>query len=449
VDARIGNDVSERPAGPSEGRRPPSRWWRAQSGAGARIAGLYAVLGFAWIAFSDRLVVALSPDPAVHDQLQTVKGSFYVLVTAVILFFLVRGSERGVRALGAEVRATVDSMADGVLLVDERLHIVEANRAVVALLGADSKEQVLGPVASWGERFQLRSLDGVVLPPGQYAVVRVLAGEPVAQYDAILRRLDGRDVYVSVAASRVVRPGRPPLAVAVFRDVSAARRLDEIREEFLATAAHEFKTPLAVIKAYAQLMARREPAEERALAVIQRQVDRMNRLVQHLLDSSRLRLEAGAGRPERFDLAALAREVADRLRPSAPAHRIEVTAGAAVPVIADRDRMERVILCLLENAIRFSPDGGPVRVVVARGDGEATVSVADHGVGIPHERQPQIFERYYRAHAGTAHDYGGLGLGLETSRQVVERQGGRMWFESAPGAGSTFHFGLPLPAEDA
>jgi signal transduction histidine kinase len=77
------------------------------------------------------------------------------------------------------------------------------------------------------------------------------------------------------------------------------------------------------------------------------------------------------------------------------------------------------------------------------------VSVADEGVGIPIERQAQIFERYYRAHAGTPQDYGGLGLGLEMSREVVERQGGRMWFESNPGAGSTFHFGLPLQREDA
>jgi signal transduction histidine kinase len=111
--------------------------------------------------------------------------------------------------------------------------------------------------------------------------------------------------------------------------------------------------------------------------------------------------------------------------------------------------MDRVITCLLDNAVRFSPAGGPILVAVEANGGEATVSVADRGVGIPPERQPQIFERYYRAHAGTAHDYGGLGLGLEMSRQMVERHGGRMWFESAPGAGSTFHFGLPLPAEDA
>jgi PAS domain S-box-containing protein len=428
---------------------PRSRWWRRQPGAAARIAGVYAVVGLAWIAFSDRLVGVLSTDPAVQHRIQTIKGWGFVLATALLLFALIRRSERGVRALGAEVRATVDSMADGVLLVDHRGCIVETNRAAVALLGASSKEEILGPVEAWGRRFELRSTDGKPLPPEQYAVARVVAGEPVAQYEALLRRGDGRDVFVSVAASRVERPGRPPLAVAVLRDVSGARRLDEMREEFLATAAHEFKTPLAVVKAYAQLLGRREPAERPALAVIERQVDRLTRLVQHLLDSSRLRLEGGAGRPERFDVADLAREVADRMRPTTPAHQLAVQAPQPVVVVADRARIERVLTSLVDNAIRFSPGGGPVRMRVAALDGEARVAVADEGVGIPVERQAQIFQRYYRAHAGTAQDYGGLGLGLDVSREVVERQGGRMWFESAPGAGSTFHFALPLPRGDA
>jgi PAS domain S-box-containing protein len=408
---------------------------------------VYAVLGFAWIAFSDRLASALSADPQTHERIQTVKGSVFVAATAVLLLALIARGERRLRAYAAEVRATIDSMGDGVLLLDDRLSIVEANRAAMALLGVSSKAQLLGPVEEFGRRFMLRSSNGEATPPDRYAIVRALAGEQVVPYDGILRRLDGRDVFVSVAASRVLRPGGEALAVAVLRDVSASRRLDKMREEFLATAAHEFKTPLAVVKAYAQLMARREPKERAALAVIERQVNRLARLVQHLLDGSRLRLEAGAGRTEPFDLAALAREVVDLMRPATPTHQLALDAPGLVPVVADRDRIEGVITCLVDNAIRFSPSGGPVRVRVHVEDGEARVDVADEGVGIPLERQAQIFERYYRAHAGTPHDYGGLGLGLEMSRELVERHGGRMWFESAPGAGSTFHFGLPLPRE--
>jgi len=447
VDALLGSPEPEQPAAAQQAL-PRSRWWRRQPGAASRIAVLYATLGFAWIVFSDRLAAGLTSDPSVHARLQTAKGAFYVLVTAALLFALIRRSERRIRTLGAEVRATVDSMADGVLLVDERSRIVEANRAVVALLGASSKAEILGPVADWGTRFRLRAPDGAPLTISA-EIERVLREGAVAQFDALLRRRDRGEVFVSVAASPVARAGRAPLAVAVLRDMSAARRLDEMKEEFLATAAHEFKTPLAVVKAYAQLMARREPAEQRALGVIQRQVERLTRIVQQLLDSSRLRLEHGAGHPQPFDLAALAREVAERMRSSAPAHALEVQADGPRVVEADPERIERVITCLVDNAIRFSPGGGPIVVLVAARDGEARVSVADRGVGIPAERQAHLFERYYRAHAGTPQDYGGFGVGLEMARLVVERQGGRMWFESAPGAGSTFHFGLPLPHEGA
>ena len=342
-------------------------------------------------------------------------------------------------------------MADGVLLVDERSVIVEANRAALALVGVASKDDVLGPLEEWGRRYEVAHAP--TARPCRSSGTRPSGCSPASRSPTTTRSSaapTARDVFVSVAATPVVRAGRPTLAVAVFRDVSAARRLDEMRDEFLATAAHEFKTPLAVIKAYAQLMARREPAEQRPLAVIERQVDRLTRLVEHLLDSSRLRVEDGAGRPERFDLAALATEVVERVRPRvrhapARARRSGSRGAGRRGPRADRARdrapaRERGPLL---------PGGGAVRLRVETSGGEARVSIADDGVGIPAERQEHVFERYYRAHAGTAEDFGGLGLGLEVSRAVVERHGGRMWFESAPGRGSTFHFGLPLPREDS
>jgi signal transduction histidine kinase len=175
-------------------------------------------------------------------------------------------------------------------------------------------------------------------------------------------------------------------------------------------------------------------------------VDRLNRLVQHLLDTTRLRLDGREGQLQRFDLAALADEVIERMRASAPAHDITVS-SVAVPVHADRDRIARVITSLVDNAVRFSPRGGPVCAQVDARDGEAIFSIEDHGLGIPEERQARIFERFYRAHAGTPQDYGGLGLGLDMSREIVARHGGRMWFESTPGNGSTFHFSVPLTEE--
>lgn len=424
-----------------------SRGWRWIPSAPLRIVAIYGVVGLAWVSFSDRLVEALAPDPGMRAIVQTVKGSAFVVITACLLFFLIRRSDRRLRALSAEVRATLDSIADGVMLVDGRAHVIEANRATVQILGASGKETVLGPLAEWSVRWRLRSLDGELVPLERLASVRALAGETNTRYDAILRRADGTDVFVSVSSSPVDLPQGRPLVVTVLRDVSPARRLDDAREEFLASAAHEFKTPLAVIKAYAQLMARRDPPEPRALAVIQRQVDRMSLLVQHLLDASRLRLDADEGRVERFDLAHLGREVVQQMRGATSRHELSVVAANAVPVRGDRERIARVIESLVENGIRFSPGGGPVDMSIEADGVEAIVTVRDHGIGIPRERQGRVFERYYRAHAGTPDDPGGLGVGLDVSRAIVQRHGGRIWFESAPGEGSTFHFTLPLAAE--
>ena len=411
-----------------------------------RIVAVYALVSVPWIAFSDHALVRLVPDALQREHAQTAKGAFFILVTSYLLFALMRRGERELRWVTGEVRATVDSIADGVLLVDRDSRIVEVNRAAVALVGASSKEELIGPLEDWGRRFALRYVDGTPVPLDRYASMRALGGERVLNYDALLRRADGRDLYVNVSAAPVDDPRTSRLAVAVIRDVSSSRRLDEIREEFLATAAHEFKTPLAVIKAYAQLVQKRWPQEGPALTVVQRQVDRLNRLVQHLLDTSRLRLESGEGRRDRFDLGALATEVVERARSSSSEHALLVEAAGAAPVRGDRDRIARVINGLLDNAIRFSPGGGAVQTRVEIDGACAVLSVVDHGLGIPAERQARLFERYYRAHGGTPDDYGGLGLDM--SREIVTRHGGRMWFESAPGEGSTFHFNLPLAPEE-
>ncbi|MFL5273280.1 MAG: sensor histidine kinase, partial [Anaeromyxobacteraceae bacterium] len=198
-----------------------------------------------------------------------------------------------------------------------------------------------------------------------------------------------------------------------------------------------------------QLMRKRGQGDAGALDVIARQIDRLTRIVQQVTEVSRFRLGDADLRPERFELSALLLEVADVMRASAEGRRIAVADGADAEVVADRDRIRQVITSLIENAVRFSPQGGDVEATVARSGAEAVVSIRDHGLGIAPDRQGRIFERFYRAHAGTSHDYGGLGIGLDMSREIVSRHGGRIWFESAPGVGSTFSFALPLAAGDA
>jgi len=405
----------------------------------------YAVFGLLWIAFSDRLLSVLVPDPALRDRLQTVKGAFYILLTSALLFELVRRGQRRLASFGTEIRAAVESMLDGVMVFDHQ-GIVEANRAAVELLGASGKGEVLGDLHRFADLYQPRLTDGTPIDAPALAGELSLRAERIGR-EMVLRRRDGRDIVVSVSAAPILAPGTPKLTISVFRDVSRSHRLEAMRDEFLATAAHELKTPLAVVKAYAQLVQRRTPAEAPALTVVQRQVDRMTRLVQHLLDASRLRLEPGFGPRDRFDLSLLVSDVLDQMRDAEPGRTLTLEGPGALFVEGDRDRIARVVQSLLDNAVRFSPLGGPVEVRVSEAMGEAQVSVADHGLGIPLDRQERIFERYYRAHAGTLEDYGGLGLSLDLSREIVTRHGGRIWFESTPGQGSTFYFTLPARHE--
>jgi signal transduction histidine kinase len=266
----------------------------------------------------------------------------------------------------------------------------------------------------------------------------------------MLHRPDGRTAFTNVSASPVfvARGAAPHRAVAVIRDVTEVRRFEQAREEFLATAAHELKTPLAVVKAYAQLMARRGQGDREALSAIERQADRLARIVQQLLEVSRFRSGGGELRRERFDLGEVAESVAQRMR-ALTVEAVRVDRSGETAVLADPERIAQVLHNLVENAIRFSPLGGGVEIQVRRRASDAVVSVRDHGVGIPTERQGRIFERFYRAHAGTSQDYGGLGLGLDVSREIVARHGGRIWFESEPGRGSTFSFSVPLATEEA
>ncbi len=435
---RGGEDATD--AGREAARPTAPRWTPA------RIAVVYVLLGATWILLSDRVLEALVADPGSRATWQTLKGWGYVLTTGLLLLFLIRRSTEGVRQLDAEMRAAIDNMADAVLVVAPQGRVVDANPAAVELVGGSRREDLLLSVDAFASRFHLRRSDGTRLPPEGWPSSRALAGETLRGYEAMLRRTDGTDVFVGITASPVrLAPGRTPrLAVVVLRDISELKRFDEMRDEFLSTAAHEFKTPLAVVKAYAQLLKKRDQTEAATLEVIDRQVERLSRLVQQLLEVSRFRLGTPELRRERYDLAAQVAQAVEGFRDRAAGHRVRLEEREPAPVVADRQRIERVLLNLLDNAVRFSPGGGEVAARVRRRGGEVVVSVEDKGVGIPRDRQARIFERYYRAHAGTQNDYGGMGLGLDMSREIVSRHGGRMWFESEPGVGSTFSFSLPL-----
>jgi two-component system phosphate regulon sensor histidine kinase PhoR len=228
-------------------------------------------------------------------------------------------------------------------------------------------------------------------------------------------------------------------------------------DEFLAHAAHEIKNPLASIKGYADLLSRRaarEPSDpyQKGLTIISQQVGRTTGILEQLSDLARIGTDRLRLDRHEVDLAAVARHVADQYQATTDQHQIGYDdGGAPLRASCDAERIGQVIGTMLSNAIKFSPHGGPVTVNVRRTDGdgqrsprdEAIILVADQGIGVPDGEQDRVFERFFRG-SNVAGAYRGLGIGLFIARAIVERHGGRMWLESAPGQGTASFVALPL-----
>ncbi len=328
----------------------------------------------------------------------------------------------------AESAALVESMVEGVLAADARGRVTTANAAARALLGYDGDQ----PLPDLRELFRSK--------PARALVDAALAGDP-GQARTI--ELDDRTV---LATARGVPAGG---AVLVLHDVTELRKLETVRRDFVANVSHELRTPLTSICGYAETLLTDRPDDDTArrfLETILANGRRMQRLVDDLLDLSRIESGRWQPAPVTLDAAATAREVWTTLsqRPESRGIRFEVEVAPGVPTLrADPDALRQVLTNLLDNSLRHTPAGGAITCRVAREDGGVAVSVRDTGSGIAREHLPRIFERFYRADAARSRDAGGTGLGLAIVKHLVEGHGGRVTAESALGQGTTITCWFP------
>lgn len=237
--------------------------------------------------------------------------------------------------------------------------------------------------------------------------------------------------------------------------VRELRALDDLKDQFLRVAAHELKTPVAIVKGYAQLLTNRAaelPPEVRPLlAAMDRGSDRINQLVDNFLSMTQLQMGRVPFVLTPVDVTKLVEEIVERARAAVPLQPLEFEASEPVHVRADRVRLQRAIEAVVTNAMTFSPERGVIRVIVESDPErqEAIVRVRDQGVGIPADKQARIFESFYRAHTDTPYDYGGMGIGLYLARETLLRHDGAIGFVSKEGKGSTFIVRLPLLEERA
>jgi PAS domain S-box-containing protein len=240
--------------------------------------------------------------------------------------------------------------------------------------------------------------------------------------------------------------------------VEARRKVEDLsrlKDEFLSIASHELRTPVTSIKGYTQLakMLIKEgdlSTSEEYLDIALDQIDRMSRLILELLDVSRIETGRLEIRREPIAWAHFVRDVVHRHHTAVSDRRFHVSVpDDGKMVTGDRDRLEQVLGNLLENAVKYSPDGSDVTVTVEdRGDAFVT-AVCDRGIGIPADELVQVFERFHRGRQVSSTNYGGLGLGLYITKQIIERHGGTIWVDSKEGQGTTFYFSLPAVEESA
>jgi two-component system phosphate regulon sensor histidine kinase PhoR len=266
-------------------------------------------------------------------------------------------------------------------------------------------------------------------------------------------------VRSSSGATVTVRARRSPVSGVwlVLEDVSELRRLQRIRAEFIDNLSHELRTPLTTISLLAETAARdAESASPRLrdrISKIEVETGHLIQMVNELLDLSRIESGTVQLLLDDVDLVKVARTTAERLRMFAERQglRIDLDVPDHVsPVRGDEDRLGQVLVNLLHNAVKFSPDGGRIVVGVREDPSEIRVWVRDPGIGVPRADLARIFERFYKVDRARVRGRGGTGLGLSIARHVVESHGGRIWAESEEGSGSTFILVIPLaPADSA
>jgi len=332
--------------------------------------------------------------------------------------------------------ALFDSMAEGLLLLDEAGRVQLANRAFSRLFGVSSDIRSRTII----EALRLHELTELVDLLGTQK--QVLGRE--------LKIVRPNERWVQVNGSAIFDgAGRRRGTVLVFHDLTRLKQLERARQEFVANVSHELRTPLSLIKGYVETLldgAKDNPeVAAKFLQTIDRNAERLKLLIEDLLTISELESGRVKLNLQSVPLRSLTEKVLADFRSRAESK--EVTLVDQVPelrVRADSDRLEQVLCNLVDNAIKYGRPQGIVSVVARPTNGELVeVSVQDDGPGIPPESIERVFERFYRVDKARSREQGGTGLGLSIVKHIVQGHGGRAWAKSEPGQGATFYFTLP------
>lgn len=360
----------------------------------------------------------------------------------------------------------IGSMAEGLLITNEKGTITLLNRSAQRLLthtNIDFAQEIpLRIIARTSKIDWLTKMSEIV--------DQALSGQIVMNQELIAgESSETVPLTLSISAAPLHDADQPSAQtvgmVAVLNDITSSKQVEKLKDEFVSAVSHELRTPLTAIKGYTQHLIRRierrlrraqqanqslnlsdtpEYYDVRNLHIVQSQTEHLERLVSDLLDLSRVQWGNLDLHLSGFFLADVLTECVNSIQASAEQHTIFLDIAIHdTGIVADRERIAQAIGNVLDNAVKYSPQGGQITVRLGELDGEYLISVTDQGIGINPEYLDHIFERFYRVRNAASNQFAGIGLGLYVTRAIIERHGGRIWVTNNQGIGSTFTFTLP------
>jgi len=336
----------------------------------------------------------------------------------------------------SQLRTVLEGMVEGVVLTDPTGRILVANDAFRRIF--DAQLPVEGR----------RPLETARVPALQDAIESALEADEPLTREIALGGAQEKVIQASLAAIR--ERGATVGAVAVFHDVTELKRLESVRQEFVANVSHELRTPLTAIKGYAETLrdgGLRDPeTAAEFVRVIHRHAERLRALIEDLLDLAAVEQGEARLKPAVVRARDVVAQAEGLVRPAAEARgqTLAIDLPADLPdILADRDRLAQILINLLDNAVKFTPEGGRVTLSAKAAEGRVVLAVSDNGVGIPPGDLPRIFERFYRVGRSRDRREGGTGLGLAIAKHLTQAMGGTIEVESTQGSGTTFRVSLP------
>ena len=352
----------------------------------------------------------------------------------------------------AMLAAIVDSSDDAIVSKDLNGIITSWNQGAQKIFGYTPEETI-------GKHITI-IIPEERLDEETMIINKIRKGESVSHIETIRKRKDGKEINISLTVSPIKdKKGKVIGASKVARDITDkvemekqrqlfTDRLQEInhyKDEFMAMASHELKTPLTVIKANLQILEHKMQDDNKVYFVNKtlNQVNKLTNLISDLLDVSKIQTGSLELNRTDFELTPFLTEIIESIQQTSANHEIILTAkDKNLMVSADRDRLEQVVINILTNAIKYSPNGKKVTVDAGIKDEQIIVKITDYGIGIPQDDLDHVFTRFFRVR-GLASTFSGSGIGLYISSEIIKRHGGNMWVESEINKGSSFYFSIP------